>query len=547
MSKREPKARRVTAATTTPESSTDAGGGAVTGISALGLRSYLTAFIILAVLMVAGYVLTLVLPAGVYDRSVIDGVEEVVPGSYHAVDGGLSFWQWLLSPILILGGPNNLTLIMLIVFLLALGGSFYALEQCGVLTYLITRIAHRFESNSRALLFLLPLVFMLMGSMIGSFEETVPLAAIVVALALRMGWDRYQGMGMSILATGCGFAVGIMNPYTVGIAQTIADLPLFSGWSLRAISFVVVYAYLMAFLLLNARKNERLGRSSLSLGGGGINRGGGIGEKSGIGKGSIIGTGSNRVGDSGIKTAGIPGADITNLGEAEAALSTATDAVDARQTRSLRAFVINLLSGIALIITCSVIPAISSLAFVVTALTFLLAGLISVPLAGVSASQLGRWFWAGMKAIAPAILLILMASSIGYVLTEGHVLDTILYYAAAFLTDKPTWLAIIGIYLLVLILEFAIPSGSAKAFLLMPLLAPLADLIDIPRQLAVVAYAFGDGFSNVFYPTNPALLIALSISGLSFGQWFKRTWRFQLGLLLLTCTILVLGLIAGYR
>jgi uncharacterized ion transporter superfamily protein YfcC len=374
---------------------------------------------------------------------------------------------------------------------------------------------------------------MLLGSMIGSFEETVPLAAIVVALALRMKWDRYQGLGMSILATGCGFAVGIMNPYTVGIAQTIADLPLFSGWSLRIISFVLVYAYLMAFLLLNARKCERANRAAGSetrKGSAALSKPTAIQATSDA---ALVATGNTRT--------------VQDIQDSAAQVALVSTDINPKQARSLKAFVIILLSGIALIITCSVIPALSTLAFVVTALTFLLAGLIAVPLAGVKAGQLGRWFLAGMKAIAPAILLILMASSIGFVLTEGHVLDTILYYAAAFLTDKPAWLAIIGIYLLVLILEFAVASGSAKAFLLMPLLAPLVDLIDIPRQLAVVAYAFGDGFSNVFYPTNPALLIALSISGLSFGQWFRRTWRFQLGLLLLTCTILILGLIAGYH
>jgi uncharacterized ion transporter superfamily protein YfcC len=205
--------------------------------------------------------------------------------------------------------------------------------------------------------------------------------------------------------------------------------------------------------------------------------------------------------------------------------------------------------GIGLIIACSVVPVpgLSSIVFPVTALTFLLCGIIAPLLSGCGGRKLGKWFLGGVKAIAPGALLVLMASSISFMLTEGRVLDTIIYYASNFLLDKPGWVAVIGIYFLVLILEFAVASGSAKAFLLIPLIAPLVDLLDIPRQLSVLAYAFGDGFSNVLYPTNPALLIALSISGVSYGRWFKRTWLFFLGLLIITSAILLVGLAVGYR
>ncbi|MDR2108119.1 MAG: AbgT family transporter [Coriobacteriales bacterium] len=487
------------------------------GITTIGLRTYLTAFVVLIILMIAAYVLTFALPAGEFNRSLTDGVEEIVPGSYHSVPGGLALWQWLLSPLLILGGPNGTVLILLIVFLFVIGGSFYALEKCGVLPYLIARVAQRFEHNNRVLLFVMPLVFMLLGSFIGSFEETIPLAAIVVALALRLGWDRLQGLGMSLLAVGCGFAVGIMNPFTVGIAQSIAGLPMFSGVSLRIFSFVVVYAYLMTFLLLNARKCERQRK-----------------------------TGASAVAPPDSTT--VDKRDGSVLSTAATALPVAPATANPKMARALRAFVAILVCGIVLIIGCSVVPieGLSNLVFPVTALTFLLCGVVATPLSGASGRELGRWFLGGMRAIAPGALLVLMASSISYMLTEGKVLDTIIYYAGNFLANKPAWLAIIGIYLLVLVLEFAIASGSAKAFLLMPLLAPLVDLIDIPRQLAVVAYAFGDGFTNVFYPTNPALLIALSICGFSYGQWIRRTWKFLLGLLLITSTILVVGLVIGY-
>ncbi|MCL2880040.1 MAG: AbgT family transporter, partial [Treponema sp.] len=217
--------------------------------------------------------------------------------------------------------------------------------------------------------------------------------------------------------------------------------------------------------------------------------------------------------------------------------------------QALKAFVIIFIIGIAIIISCSVIPlsGLSGLTFPVTALTFLLCGIISPLRCGCKAGQLGAWFLGGIKAIAPGALLVLMASSISYMLSEGRVIDTIIYYTNGFLADKPAWATILGMYVLIMLMEFAIPSGSAKAFLLIPLLAPLVDLLGIHRQLLVLSYNFGDGFTNVFYPTNPALLIALSLGGLSYGQWIRHTWRFFLGLLIVTALILLAAMAIGFH
>ncbi|MCL2632871.1 MAG: AbgT family transporter, partial [Coriobacteriia bacterium] len=359
----------------------------------------------------------------------------------------------------------------------------------------------------------LPLIFMTLGSLIGSFEEVIPLTAIVVALSLRLGWDRFLGVGMSLLAVGCGFAVGVMNPFTTGIAQTIAGLPIFSGAWFRLIAFALVYAMLMAFLLSNARRCERATLATTDA--------------------------SNST----------PEPDLSHVDKITPSAADSAELVEnPLLPKALRAFVVVFVIGIAAIIACSVVPVpgLSNLVFPVCALTFLLCGIIAPLLTGCGLRQWSSWFLGGTKAIAPGALLVLMASSISFMLTEGHVLDTIIYYASTYLADKPGWLTILGIYLLVMLLEFAIPSGSAKAFLLVPLLTPLVDLIGISRQLAVIAYIFGDGFTNVLYPTNPALLIALSLSGLSYGQWIRRAWPFFLGLLGLTSAMLLVGLAIGY-
>jgi len=123
----------------------------------------------------------------------------------------------------------------------------------------------------------------------------------------------------------------------------------------------------------------------------------------------------------------------------------------------------------------------------------------------------------------------------------------VLHGAVGVADALPRWAVVLFIYLIVLAMNFFIPSGSAKAFMLIPLIVPLARIFGISAQLCVLAFAFGDGFSNVFYPTNAALLIALGLANVSYGRWVKFSWKFQLANLLLTSALLLFGLAVGYR
>lgn len=183
---------------------------------------------------------------------------------------------------------------------------------------------------------------------------------------------------------------------------------------------------------------------------------------------------------------------------------------------------------------------------IIVAVMFLAAGMISAVLCGMKTNELLRSFRDGVTGIFPAVFMILMASSIKYTLEQAHVMDTLLYHAVGLAQTLPKWSVILFIYLLVLIMNFFIPSGSAKAFMLIPLIVPVARIFGISTQLCIVAFAFGDGFSNVFYPTNPALLIALGLADISYSTWFKWSIKFQALNLLLTSAILLLGLAVGY-
>ena len=385
------------------------------------VKSFVTAIAVIFVMMVLTYVLTF-----------------MIPGGY------IPFWKWMLSPVLVLFTEDAGSLIAIIALLIGLGGIFNTLDKFGVLRMLLDKITAKFGKSRKLLLAVIPLFFMILGSAAGSFEECVPLVPVVVALAIRLGWDALTGLGMSILAAGCGFAAGVCNPFTVGVAQEIAGLPVFSGIWLRILSFVCIYIILMTFLAWHVRKVEKpLNEQAL------LNTSAGYNRQIGYSSGSRL-------------------------------------------------------------------------------------------------WKAGITFKDGVVSVLPGVLLILMANSIRFTLMEGNILDVILQAAISLASGMPRWGVILFVYGLVLFLNFFIPSGSAKAFLLMPLIVPLAEAFGISAQLCVLAFVFGDGFSNVFYPTNPVLLISIGLANVSYGTWAKWSGKFQLINLVLTSGLLLFGMVIGY-
>jgi uncharacterized ion transporter superfamily protein YfcC len=181
----------------------------------------------------------------------------------------------------------------------------------------------------------------------------------------------------------------------------------------------------------------------------------------------------------------------------------------------------------------------SSFSLPLVAVLFLTAGLGAGFLSGAKSTDIWAAAKDGALGIAPGIPLILMAVSIKFIVAHGGIMDTLLHTASNWFTGTTPFVATLIIYAIALIIEFFIGSGSAKAFLLMPILLPLADLVGVTRQITVTAYCFGDGFSNLIYPTNPVLLISLGLTVVSFPVWLK--WSMKLWLWVLPVTILFLA------
>lgn len=454
-------------------------------------KSFITATTVIFILMILTYVLTLIVPSGTYPRVENSDGNLVIDteGEFAYVEGGISFWKWLASPVLVLGASGNAALIAVIAFLLVIGGVFNALDHCGLMKYMLDKMVHRFGGVRYRLMALVMLFFMALGSLIGSFEECIPLVPLVIALAINLGWDALTGLGMSLLAVGCGFAAGVCNPFTVGVAQQLAGLPMFSGMWLRMLAFVLIYCVLFCFVRFYAKRIEK------------------------------------------------------PVDEVCASVSFVSSP---KMDSALFCFVSIISVGIVTILCSGFIPAMQDYTMIIVAVMFLIAGISSSLLTGMKGSALAKAFLNGVTGILPAVVMILMASSIKYTLEEASILDTILHGAVDLAQIIPKWTVILFIYLIVLFMNFFIASGSAKAFMLIPLIVPMAQIFSISTQLCVVAFAFGDGFSNVFYPTNPALLISLGVSGVSYTDWFKWSWKFQAINLTLTSLILLFGLAVGY-
>lgn len=469
-------------------------------------RAFLQSLAILFVLMMIAGILTLAIPAGQYSRIELDGRETIDPGSFRYIERpDYPVWRWFIAPVEVLGSESGLTIIVIIVVLFFAGGAFAVLDKTGTIKAFIGRIVRRFRDRKYLLLAAVSFAFMFLGATLGTFEEVVLLVPVMIALSYSLGWDALVGLGMSILATNMGFSAAIANPYTLGVAQQLAGLPLFSGAWLRILIFLVIYAIFVAFLSAYARKIDRDPTASL-----------------------------------------VHEEDKAERAKYKSMEDTSFTEESPQQNRAMAFFGLFLLLILVVMLAGPFVPAISDYALPIVGILFLIGGLGAGFLSGAGGRTVWRGLAEGLVGLAPSVPLILMAASIRFIIDSGGVTDTILHAAAEPFTNLGAFPAALVVYALALGIEFFIASGSAKAFLMMPIILPLADLIGVTRQTAVLAYIFGDGFSNLAYPTNPVLLICLGLTVVSYPKWLRWTAKLWLWVVLATVAFLGIAVAINY-
>jgi len=474
----------------------------------IGLKPFLTALGILMLLIIFSGFLTRWIPAGAYERVVIDGRMAVVAGSFQYLNEAVfPAWRWFTAPIEVIWGDNWLMILVLSLFMIFLGGSFTVLEKGGIMQELLAGTVKRFKNNKYRLMGVIIFVMMFLAAFVGVYEALVPLIVIIVPLSLALGWDSLTGLGMSMLALTFGFSAAVTNPFTIAVAQELSGLPLFSGAWFRIIFFVAIYILCYTFVSRYARKIER----DPTL--------------------SPVYEADNRIRER-FSAEKILGSNQTS---------------DPRKVKAAIWFGVCMGIAVVFMVLAGLVPALpSDAAFPTVALLFLIGGAGAGRIVGYSWKKLFQVLGSGANNMLPGIVLILLAMSVPHIMTRGHVMDTILFYASESIQGTNPYQAGFYIYLLTLALNFFISSASAKAFLVMPIIAPLADLVGLTRQTAVFAFDLGDGFSNMVFPTNALLLIGLSFTVVSYPKWMKWTWKVQVGIVLISMIFLMIAVAMGF-
>ncbi len=439
--------------------------------------------VLLLVLLFIG-VLTQTVPRGEYQIIAQDGHKAIVDGTYTVLDDyKMPIWKILLSPILCLGSTHAGTGIAIIAIIILIGGSFLILDKCGILKYIMATLTNKYSHKKYILMATVIFVCMLLSSTAGILEESITLVPIAVAVSLALGWDSLVGLGLSLISIAWGFTAATFNPFNVVTVQKLADLEVFSGLWLRLIVFIGVYLILFFFLYFYAKKIEKDPAKSPVYESDKLLR-----EK-------------------------------YTMDDAQIVLA------DTKIRNGTRAFIICILIDAIFIILDFALGLGGGLSLPAMGILFTVGGLLAGYFTDLRGQKLASSFLQGAKTIAPAIPLIIFVIAISYVLNEGKIMHTILYNVNNLMQGMSPYAAIFLLFGIIALLEFFIGSGTAKAFLIMPLVAPLSDLVGITRQSVVTTFCIADGFTNLLYPTNGLMIIAIGLIGVSYGKWIKWSWK----------------------
>jgi uncharacterized ion transporter superfamily protein YfcC len=405
------------------------------------------------------------------------------------------------APIRVFASTDAITIIMISIFLLVMSGVFNLLDKTGGVKTVIVRIMRKLQDRNGSVVCIMVLIFMLFGSLFGMFEELATLLPLIIVFMLSMKLDTMVGLGACLMASCFGFSTAITNPFSVGTAAQLAGIHVSSGAWLRIVFFVMVYLVVCAFLLGYLKKINRNPRLSPTY---------------------------------------------ENDLKRREGLMGQLEETDPQQRYIFRVYAVFFAIQGGLLVAIACIRAISGLAIPILAASFLISGLIAGQLVCKNFRQVLGCFLQGAAAMLPAVAMIALASSVKLVMVESNILHTVMHTVLNLLSGKGKFVTILLIYALILFLQLFIGSASAKIFLVMPIVLPITNALGISPTLVILTYCMADGFTDVILPTNPVLLIGLSMANVSYWKWLKWTWKLQLLLFAVSVVVLMVGVGLGY-
>jgi uncharacterized ion transporter superfamily protein YfcC len=513
-------------------------------------------YVIVFSIVVLCAILTWIIPGGTFDRQTlnVNGVDRsvVMPGSFHYTERNPQTWQ--VFSALFEGFVDKADII---VFILIIGGAFWIMNESKAIDVAIgavLRITSRLGNKGVIrkigidnLIFLLIMtMFSFFGAVFGMSEETIAFTIIFVPLAISMGYDSIVGVSLCFVAAALGFAGAFLNPFTIGIAQGLSDLPLFSGLEYRLIMWVIISAAGFAFILAYARRIKKHPERSL------VHDDDDYWRKLHSGKQITIEYHTPAsawivyallIISMAIFSLIYP---ITTLrlGEEKLILPvipvmTVLFAITGWLTlrKSVHFFIIDILIFTILYLITGVmgygwyIMEIATLFFVM--------GLTAGIAMNYNGNKITKLFLDGVKDIMSAALIVGLAGGIIIILQNGNVIDTILYRLSESISGMGKMASVSMMYVVQTLINLVMPSGSAKAALTMPMMSQFSDLIGVSRQATVVAFQLGDGFTNMITPTSGVLLGVLSVARIPYEKWFRWVLPLIIILFLLGFVLLI--------
>ncbi len=461
-------------------------------------KTFLSVSALLVGLLAFSIILTYVVPKGDFG-TLPDGSVNYLQYIPRDSQRGINIVRGIFAPVLVFLSGDGLSLIMLSLFLFVISSAFQVMNDVGGIRSIVGAVSGKFKDRRNLLLVLMSLLFYCFGSFLGLFEEMLTMLPIVTALCISIGFDSFTGFLCCIIACGFGFASAITNPFTVLLAsQIIGANPIGHIW-FRLVIFAAMFGLLMLFLFSYVRRIKEDSRDSLTY-----------------------------IHDMYISL--------------ESDNDVATQVENEKRIKSVYAAF--LLVALALIVTVSLISAIRGYAVVILTAYFLIFGILAGFLACKDIKTVLKSFLHGLLGALPTLAFIAFAASVKFVFEEGGILPTIVHQINNLIEGHSPFVVALVIYLIVLVLEFFISSSTAKAILVMGLLAMVNT--GLSKQMLVLLYTFADGYTNVIFPTSPVLLISLSMIEVDYFNWVKRSAPLFAINLVLVIAFIALGVAVGY-
>ena len=449
-------------------------------------------FVILVAIIIIAAIATYLIPAGEFTRfkDAATGKTLVEAGSYHRIASNP------LNPLLIPSAiyTGIVKSASTITFMLIIGGAFEVITSTGALTALCKKLSKTFSKQKYAVIPVFLILFSIFGFTMGMSSEVMIFVPIGITLALFLGLDKVTGTAMIALGAAVGFTAGILNPFNVGVAQDIAELPLFSGMAYRIVILVILLAATSAYIIIYAKKVAANPEKSV-----------------------IYGIQENT----------------------EYTFEDVSDSI----SKSQIAVLVIMAAGFGILIY-----GLSKKGWYFEGMSglFIFMGIACGLVSGYGPSRIAKEFGNGAKGIVVGCLIIGIARTVEVILSDAKILDTIVYGIVNIVNVMPGSIKAVGMFICQSLINCVIVSGTGQAAVTMPLMVPVSDLVGISRQTAVLAFQLGDGFSNSVLPMSSSLMGYLAVSKIPYSKWLKFMMPLFLIWTALGCLFMLGALIIGY-